>query len=267
MLMSFADPTPVERSEPVNIKSSGAHGVDPVYKHSQYDPGSEMGTMLEKWCAGQPPKKSYLNPDGSFSSRFPLTRRSTIADMPELDHLIDASRVYYKGEKYLPITAATVHRLSPYYRGAKPMADMKVFERVMITREINGVPADHVTAALERIGEHTEHLLVVAPVHTSELDNVFARQYDDVSPGSDWDHLLTCMPNLKYVTFVHPDDESVELSCKTFFALQLAVANRQSSQQLVCFSFDVPMALITNFVDDVAKANATAALTDTDNAT
>ncbi|KAF2029939.1 hypothetical protein EK21DRAFT_100846 [Setomelanomma holmii] len=176
-----------------------------------------------------------------------MTRRSTLADKPELDVLLAATKVDYKGHQYLPLTARTIHRLSPYWKGEKPIADLKVFECIMIDHEVNGIHADHVVAALERIGEHCKHLLVVSPIQTSELGNVFVREHENMGPGNDWDHLLKCFPNLKHLAFIHNADEPVELARDTFYALHTAVANHWAASVLKSLKFDVPPQMIANF--------------------
>ncbi|KAJ4359244.1 hypothetical protein N0V95_002325 [Ascochyta clinopodiicola] len=48
---------------------------------------------LRDFCTGQPPEKSYLAPGGRTSPRFRMSRRSTLADKPELDSLLIASMI------------------------------------------------------------------------------------------------------------------------------------------------------------------------------
>lgn len=200
---------------------------------------------LRKWCTGQPPKKSYLTSDADFLPRIRKTRRNTLADKPELDNLLAATKVEYNGHYYLPLTAVTIHRLDPFFKGAKPLADMKLFECIIINQEVNGVHADHVVAGLERIGEHCKHLLVMSPVQTSELGNVFAREADNINTGNDWDAILGCFPNLNFLAFVHDVHEPVGLAGNTFRGLRAAVARRQATQEhLKGFSFNGPPALL-----------------------
>jgi hypothetical protein len=150
------------------------------------------------------------------------------------------------GRMFLPLSAQTIHRLSPYWKGEKPVADTKIFERIMMTQEINSIHADHVVAALERIGGHCKHLLVVSPIQTSELGNVSNREAGDFAVGNDWEVILNCFPNLQRLAFVHPIDESVVLSRGTLNALHTAIANRQAAQELKMFSYSVPPRLLTN---------------------
>lgn len=200
---------------------------------------------LRNWCTGYPPKKSYLSSEREFLPRIHMSRRNTLADKPELDHLLAATKIDYKGHSYLPLTATTVHRLDPFFKGAKPIADMKIFKCIIINQEINGVHADHVVAALERIGEHCKHLLVMSPVQTSELGNVFAREVNNVSTGNDWDAILGCFPNVNYIAFVHDINTPVGFSRSTFRGLKAAVARRQAGlEDVKGFSFTGPAALL-----------------------
>jgi hypothetical protein len=187
-----------------------------------------------------------------------MIRRSTLADKPELDLILASTKVEYRGHIYVPLTAYVIHRLSPYWKGEKPVADTKVFECIMINSEVNGIHADHVVAALQRIGEYCKHLLVVSPIQTSELGNVFVREHGEVEPGNDWEHLLKCFPNLKYLAFVHDIDEHVELSRGTFYALHTAISNRQAAQAFKSFKYEGPPQLLTNFNYDFARALANA---------
>jgi hypothetical protein len=79
-------------------------------------------------------------------AQIPFTRRSTLAEKPELDILLAATTI-----TRLPLSAQTIHRLPPYWQGEKLIADTKILERIMMTQEINAIHADHVVAALERI--------------------------------------------------------------------------------------------------------------------
>lgn len=200
---------------------------------------------LRKWCHGQPPKPSYLTGNTGLPTRFRMSRRNTMADKPELDLLLAATKVWYNGHAFLPLTAQTIHRLDPFFKGAKPLADLSLFKCIIINQEINSVHADHVVTALERIGEYCKHLLVMSPVQTSELGNVFAREAGNISPGNDWDGILGCFPNLEYLAFVHDVGESVVLSRNTFRGLKQAVANRQAIQEdLKGVYFNGPLALL-----------------------
>ncbi|KAF1840306.1 uncharacterized protein K460DRAFT_381148 [Cucurbitaria berberidis CBS 394.84] len=192
-----------------------------------------------------------------------MPRRSTIADKPELDDLLLSTMVEHNGHKYLPLSAPTIHKLSPYWKGAKPIADMKLFECIMITKEVNAVHADHVVAALKRIGQHCHHLLVVAPIQTTELGNVFNREADNVSPGNDWCRILECFPNLKQLMFIHPIDVPTELSRYTYFALHAAVANRQYAQGLESFGYNGPPGVLMNFAHNTTNTTTTVASSNT----
>jgi hypothetical protein len=132
----------------------------------------------------------------------------------------------YEGTLHLPMTSAVVKQLSPLWKESKPVANFKLFERILINRDVNKVHADHVVAALERIGEHCKHLVVVSPIDTAELGEVFQRDLStmDASNG-DWDKIFKCFPNLVSVTYSHPDEEPVDLMVHTFKSFQRAVKN------------------------------------------
>ncbi|KAH7064415.1 hypothetical protein BKA63DRAFT_496752 [Paraphoma chrysanthemicola] len=251
-------PIPIATSKGMSAGSSSFEGT-PFASNSEADQevyleSADPEPDLRKWCTGQPPKKSFLGSDTKFFARLPITRRSTLADKPELDNLLAASKIDYRGHSFVPLTARVIHNLSPYWKGEKPVADTKVFECLLINQEVNKVHADHVVAALQRIGEHCKHLLVVSPIQTSDLGSVFIREQGDIEPGNDWEHLLQCFPNLKYLAFVHDVKEPVDLTRGTFYALHAAVANRQAAQELKTFKFDGPPQMITNFRYGLAAA-------------
>jgi hypothetical protein len=88
--------------------------------------------------------------------------------------------------------------------------------------------------------------VVVSPIHTSELGNVFNREAGNINPGRDWACILKCFPNLEYLAFVHNVNEPLELSRNTFLALHKAVADRQVAQGVKSFKYQGPPQLLTN---------------------
>ncbi|KAF1919295.1 hypothetical protein BDU57DRAFT_430534, partial [Ampelomyces quisqualis] len=170
--------------------------------------------------------------------------RSTLAEKPELDVILAATKQEYKGQQYLPLTTHTIHSLSPYWKGEKPIADTTIFQRIMIGQEVNGIHADHVIAALERIGGHCHHLLIFSSVQTSDLGGVFNREAGNVEPGNDWVSILKCFPHLKHLVFVCQAVDPVELSRGTLGALHAAVASRQVPQPFEGFKYEGPVALL-----------------------
>ncbi|KAF2135005.1 hypothetical protein P153DRAFT_275367, partial [Dothidotthia symphoricarpi CBS 119687] len=184
----------------------------------------ESEKSLRMGCAGYPAKKSFLTTDFRSSSRSRLSRRSTIADIVELDAVLATAMTYYDGIYHLPINAYTVRQLSKHTNGAKPVADKTLFSRLLINGEINNVYAEHVVAALEGIGEYVEHLVIVAPIHTTEFGDAFKRDSHDVNTGSDWENILKRFPNLQSLTFKHPTHMPTELTRETFCAIHCALA-------------------------------------------
>ncbi|KAF2821673.1 hypothetical protein CC86DRAFT_358652 [Ophiobolus disseminans] len=248
-------PPPTTVTPPIAIPSDATPALSPTVSDSESEEDIPIEPAvscyekldLRKWCTGQPPKRLYFKSDRgrALPPRFRMSRRNTLGDRPELDILLAATKVEYNGHSYLPLTAQTIHRLDPFFKGAKPLADMKVFECIIINQEVNGVHADHVVTALERIGEHCKHLLVMSPVQTSELGNVFAREAGLINTGNDWDAILECFPNVNYIAFVHDLEKPVGFSRNTFRGLQTAVANRQATQEeLKGFSASIPPALL-----------------------
>ncbi|KAI8938598.1 hypothetical protein NX059_004472 [Plenodomus lindquistii] len=233
------DEDPLPRSKPINIPSSAQM---PNASRFAYATDNKD---FRNWTTGLPPKKSFLRGDADTPARFKMPRRSTLADMLELDDLLKAAMIDYDGQKYFPLNAATVHHLSPFWRGVKPVSNVGIFKSMIISKEVNNVHADHVVYALERIGEHVDRLVILAPVRTSELGNVFKREGDNIYPSNDWDYLLEFFPKLKHLLFIHPHDIPFDLSTDTLDSLLAAVAHRQAALALQEVSIRVPPGVIS----------------------
>ncbi|KAF2631779.1 hypothetical protein BU25DRAFT_196758 [Macroventuria anomochaeta] len=207
-------------------------------------------SLFNDFCRGQPPKRSFLGPDGRTPPRLRMSRRSTLADKPELDTLLKAVMIQYKDGEFLPLDTNTVHRLTQYLNGSKPLAHTCRFKRLLINSETNKVRAGLFVAALENIGVYCEHLVIVAPFHTIEFSNVFDRETGNAEPGSDWEKILECFPNLRTLTFEHPVKEPTNLTRDTFYSLNRALANNTTLQRFVDVQFDVPPKLMFDYHHD-----------------
>ena len=205
---------------------------------------------LRDFCRGQPPRQSFLSEGGRTPPRFRMSRRSTLADKPELDSLLKAVMVTYKGDEFLPLNVNTIHRLSQWLNGAKPLAHHCLFRRLMITSEANKVNAEHFVATLEHIGVYCEHLAIIAPFHTIEFGNVFDRGSKNPEPGTDWEKILQCFPNLHTLIFEHPADEPTNLTRDTFYALNCALANNTTLQKIEKVQLDVPPRVLFDYHHD-----------------
>ena len=181
--------------------------------------------ILRKWATGLPPPKSFLEPKGT-GTRFKVPSRFTSVDKVELDTFLKATMIKYDDHQYLPLTATTIYRLSPIWEEPKPVSDSEIFNCIMVNEELNAIHADHVIEALKRIGEHCHRLLILAPVSTSELGDVFNREEGNIDPGNDWDHLLSCLPNLEHLGFVDPHRGSFGESREAFNFLHAAIARQ-----------------------------------------
>ncbi|KAF2850287.1 hypothetical protein T440DRAFT_110071 [Plenodomus tracheiphilus IPT5] len=230
---------PFPRSKPIIIENSAEL---PEAKFSAAF--ANDNASFRNWTTGHPPKTSFLHGDANTTARFKMLRRSTLADKIELDVLLKATMIQYEGHEYLPLTTATIRHLSPFWKGLKPVSDVSMFSCIMINKEIDGCHADHVVSALERIGEHCHHLVVLAPIQTSELGNVFHREQGNINPGNDWDHLLRFFPTLKHLVFIHPHHIPFELSNNTLAALLAAVTRRPNPLALQEVSIRVPPGVI-----------------------
>lgn len=177
-----------------------------------------------------------------------MARRSTLADRPELDNLLKASLIAYKGGEYLSLDANTVHRLSQYLNGSKPLVHICLFKRLMITSDVNKVNGEHFMAVMQQIGVYCEYLAVVAPFHAIELGNVFDRDIDILEAGSDWEKILQCLPNFNTLIFQHRTQEPTSLSRDTFYALNCALHNKKDLLERV--QLDVPNQVLWDYHHD-----------------
>jgi hypothetical protein len=143
---------------------------------------------LRAYCSGpQPP--TFLKPGGNLPPILKAARRRyTLADNPEIDHSLAASRIEISGQEYLPLTAQTFKKLSPLWTGAKPIADLDLFKYLTIDQETNATHVAPMSAALERIGGHCQHLAVTGAYE------------HNINTGNDWVKIFQLLPNLKSVT-------------------------------------------------------------------
>ena len=179
-----------------------------------------------------------------------MSRRSTLADKPELDTLLKAVMVEYMEKEFLPLDSHTVHQLAQYLNGSKPLAHTCLFQRLLINSETNKVRAGLFVAALENVGVYCEHLAIIAPFHTIEFSNAFDRDTGNLEPGSDWGKILQCFPNLHTLSFEHPAKEPTNLTRDTFYSLNCALANNTSVQGIVNVRLQVPPKLMFDYHQD-----------------
>ncbi|KZM26161.1 uncharacterized protein EKO05_0000496 [Ascochyta rabiei] len=211
------------------------------------DTVSTFNNDLRNFCTGQPPKQSFLAPGGRTPPRFRMSRRSTLADKPELDSLLKTVMITYKGKEFLPLDENTVHRLSQYLNGSKPLAPTCLFTRLMITSDANKIRADRFVATLEQVGVYCKHLAIISPFHAIEFGNVFACEVDTLESGSDWERILQCFPNLQTVIFEYPAGEPTILTRDTFYALNCALANSTTLKKIEKVQLDVPPRVLFDY--------------------
>lgn len=155
--------------------------------------------------------------------------------------------VRYKDEDFLPLDFKTVHHLARYFNGSKPLAHTCRLKRLLITSETNQGQAGPFVAAIENVGVYCEHLAIVAPFHTIDFSNVFDRDTGNLEPGSDWEKILQCFPNLHTLTFEHPVNEPTNLTRDTFCALNRALANNTTVQKIKDFKLYVPPKVVFDY--------------------
>jgi hypothetical protein len=215
-----------------------------------------------KYCRGQPPEPVYLSP--SLLSN-PRLRRSTLADKPELDALLEKDMVLYKGEKYLPLVPETLHHLYEYLLGSKPVAQTSL-TKLLFNEETNRIEVENFHASLVQIGQCCTHLAVVAPFHASEFSNPFDRALVSSGPGGDWEKILPRLPNLCKLTVSGNPKEPELFAEETYSSLNYALANytladKKKFKKYVDVHFDVDRKLVFKFHQDYHRRNGSAPLT------
>ncbi|KAF1963664.1 hypothetical protein CC80DRAFT_541581 [Byssothecium circinans] len=207
---------------------------DPIDIAGSIDPDAPLPVgsddPIRRWCTGLPPKRTYL-PVSPVRSSIRLSRRSTLSHNPELDHQLRTAMEAYKGKSFLRLSVRTLHRLSPLWKGEKPLADFTIFERIIIDKDINNVQADHVVAAMERVGAHCKVLVIIAPIKTSEFGDVFNREAGNINTSNDWKKIMSYFSNVKAVVFEIPSEQPNALTRDTYKNFSRAIAEAKFTQR------------------------------------
>ena len=192
-------------------------------------------------------------------------RRSTLADQPELDALLEKDMVLYNGEKYLPLVPETLHHLHEYLLGSKPVTQTSL-AKLLFNEETNRIEVEDFHASLVQIGQCCTHLAVVAPFHATEFANPFDRALVSSGPGGNWEKILPRLPNLcKLTVSGHPKEPEL-FAEETYFSLNYALANyaladKKKIKEYVDVHFDVDRKLVFKFHQDYHRRNGPAPLT------
>jgi hypothetical protein len=226
---------------------SPAVDIDDREGHKLSETSPIKDSVFKDFCRGQPPRRSFLN---GTPPRMPMSRRSTLADKPELDTLLKVYMVQYKGEDFLPIHEHTVRQLNQYLNGSKPLADTGLFKRLLIDRQTNQIPTALFNAALEQLGVYCEHLVIQAPFHPMEFGITHEPGTGNNEPGSDWTKILECFPSLLTFTFEHPNREPTRLTRDTFYALTCALHHNTTLQEIFNIQLPVPPKLLFSYHKD-----------------
>ena len=205
--------------------------------------------VFNDFCRGQPPRRSFLS-SGQAPPRLRMLRRSTLADNPELDTVFESAMVEFRGKNFLPIKRDTVRHITWYVNGSKPLAHPSLFKRLLFNVETNQVSAGLFVDVLEGIGSYCQHLAVIAPFHTIEFVDTPDREIGNPEPGSDWDKILGCLPNLRKLTFEDPVKESTSCTRDTYHSLNYALARCKTFKEHVKANLDVEPGLVLEFRRD-----------------
>jgi hypothetical protein len=235
-----ASPMPIPRRRTINW--------DDIPESSRLEPGQYRdGLDLRIECQGKPPKKSYLSSDSSPpSGMFPPANAA-------LDIRLTAAMTNGNGKEFLPLNARTIRMMSAYYEGAEPITDTTLFECMMINIEINDVHVDHFNAILGVIGRYCTDLIIVAPIFTTDLGNVFRRDLTDLGSGTDWEIIFRSFPNLTTLTWEHPEGTSTPASRETLLAVHCALSSGRCVQQLEAFKLKICDRSCADLLADVAQ--------------
>ncbi|KAF3010751.1 hypothetical protein E8E13_007215 [Curvularia kusanoi] len=219
--------------------------VESIY-NPPVSPVSDRHNCFIEFCRGQPPKRSFLS---AAPPRLRMSRRSTLADKPELDGLLGEAMIQRKNEKFLPLVPETIHLLTSYLKGNRPVTRTS-FANLMINGETNKVSPGVFIVTLEQIGQHCKHLAIIAPFHTTEFVNATDYEHGNPEPGSDWGKILSCFPNLDKLTYEDQSENPIDRAQETYFSLNDALANSATLTKYVDMSFDVSSKLNFDFRKD-----------------
>lgn len=179
-----------------------------------------------------------------------MSRRSTLADKPEFDTLLEVHTVQFKGEDFLPINGNTVHLLNQYLNGSKPLAHTCRFERLLFNEKTNEVRVGLFVKVLESVGMYCDHLAIVAPFHPIEFGSALKYEVGNSEPGSDWFKILNCLPTLRRFTFKHPKTEPLRMTRDAFYTLTVALDANKIIQRHLDVKLDVPDRVLFNYHKD-----------------
>jgi len=179
-----------------------------------------------------------------------MSRRSTLADKPELDTLLKVYTVKFKDEDFLPINENTVRLLNKYLNGSKPLANTCRFQRLLFNEETNRVRVGLFVKVLESVGMYCDNLAIVAPFHPIEFGNALKYGVGNSEPGSDWYKILDCLPALRYFTLKHPKTEPSRVTRNAFYTLTCALANDKIKLRQLEVDLDVSDKVLFNYHKD-----------------
>lgn len=180
-----------------------------------------------------------------------MFRRSTLADKPDLDVQLNAVMVKYKDKMFLPLDYSTVPRIAEYLKGSKPLVHVCcAFKRLLINSQTNDVRAGLFMATLGEIGQHCEHLVILAPFHPIEFGHISDREFGNPEPGSDWEKILECFPNLQKITFEDYTKDPTTLSRDAFHSLNYALLKNTTLREYVKAKNNVSPGLLFDFHHD-----------------
>jgi hypothetical protein len=158
-----------------------------MYHHRALDINAAIN--FRDYATGQP-RYAFLS--SSVLPRAPATyRRSTLADIPELDYMLTALKVTVGRIQYLPITSRVCQVLLPFINGAKPVADLGIFKNLLIPANALELYGDQVRSTLDGIGGHCSRLLVPGEPLVSQWMELHNK----------WGHVIAKLPHVKDVRF------------------------------------------------------------------
>ncbi|KAF3045183.1 hypothetical protein E8E12_010458 [Didymella heteroderae] len=222
--------------------------IDDIVGHRPPMASPTKDSVFKDFCRGQPPRRSFLA--NGTPPRLPMSRRSTLADKPELDTLLKVFTIQFRDEEFLPINGNTVHLLNQYLNGSKPLAHTCRFKRLLFNETTNEVRVSLFVKILENVGMYCEHLAIVAPFHPVEFGNAFQYEAGNSEPGSDWEKILDCLPGLRAFTFEHPKIEPSHMTRDAFYTLNCALATNKILQKSLVIRLDVPDKVLFNYHKD-----------------
>lgn len=218
----------------------------PSYSHladGQYPDGLDLRYEAE----GYPPPPVYMVP--LPSPAMPIFSPSEIP----LDMFLEEWMIDYDSNNYLFLSNRVIVPMSVRFeRTDTVVTELVNFHHMVIDSEVNKMHVDHFAAVLGAIGKYCKELLIIAPIATTDLGNVFDRDPSDPGAGTDWNTIFQCFPNVEKISFERREELAASELREMMFSAHCALAAGQCVRNLRELRLNVSDEVCQNLLADLA---------------